>query len=287
MSRADREATGRSARSAQRCASKYWVSPAHPDVGLLRACLTKPDFPPHVHDALVIAVTDSGGAIVRGRGERFLADRRLALIFNPGEPHSSEDAGLSHWAYRAFYLRGAALDRLQQTLAGADRRYFTTNGIDDGELIAALFDWHRALEGEVDPFAIEERAALAMGLLYARHGAARPRSAPAAKDPAIVDRLVAQLQDRFGEPLHLVELAATVGLTQYQLISLFKAALGMTPYSLLTQIRLRRACAMMIDGMEICEAALAAGFYDQSALTRHFKRRFAVTPAQFVQARLG
>jgi AraC-like DNA-binding protein len=36
--------------------------------------------------------------------------------------------------------------------------------------------------------------------------------------------------------------------------------------------------------MPIADAAAAAGFYDQSALTGHFKARFGMTPLQFAAA---
>jgi AraC-like DNA-binding protein len=52
----------------------------------------------------------------------------------------------------------------------------------------------------------------------------------------------------------------------------------------LTQLRLKAAIAAMKKGGPIAEAAIAAGFYDQSALTKHFKRCFGITPLQWVRA---
>jgi AraC-like DNA-binding protein len=40
----------------------------------------------------------------------------------------------------------------------------------------------------------------------------------------------------------------------------------------------------MRRGVSIAEAALAAGFYDQSALTNHFKRAYGITPLQWARA---
>jgi AraC-like DNA-binding protein len=34
----------------------------------------------------------------------------------------------------------------------------------------------------------------------------------------------------------------------------------------------------------IAQAAVSSGFYDQAALTRHFKRTYGITPLQFARA---
>jgi len=43
----------------------------------------------------------------------------------------------------------------------------------------------------------------------------------------------------------------------------------------------------MRRGADIAESALAAGFYDQSALTNHFKRAYGITPLQWVRAAIA
>jgi AraC-like DNA-binding protein len=58
----------------------------------------------------------------------------------------------------------------------------------------------------------------------------------------------------------------------------------MTPHAYLTQIRLGAACHHLRRSRPIADAAAAAGFYDQSALTRHFKRAYGMTPLQYVHA---
>jgi AraC-like DNA-binding protein len=58
----------------------------------------------------------------------------------------------------------------------------------------------------------------------------------------------------------------------------------MTPHAYLTQIRLESARAALRRAVPIAEAAIHAGFYDQAALTRIFKRCYGITPLQFAQA---
>jgi AraC-like DNA-binding protein len=89
---------------------------------------------------------------------------------------------------------------------------------------------------------------------------------------------------RHDDALLLEDLAGAVGLTTFQLIGLFKRTVGLTPHAYLTQIRLGAACRALRKGAPIVEVATDTGFYDQSALTRHFKRCYGITPLQFAKA---
>lgn len=262
--------------------TRFWRTPALKGLSLMEANLTDQEFPPHVHDALVIAVTEQGGAIVRARGEAQNAEPSSVLVFNPGEPHSGDMGASNSWRYRGLYFEECALKRVRSSLSARNQPYFRANLVADSALASSLIAMHRALEHEdEDGFHAEEAVAQTMGLLYARHGDAKPQAAPAKRDRALLDRAVASLRERFAEPLRLEEVAAEVGLTSFQLIGLFKRELGLTPYALLTQIRLNAACSMLKRGAPIAECAIASGFYDQAALTKHFRARFALTPAQF------
>jgi AraC-like DNA-binding protein len=271
-----------SVNSRPRNLTRFWRTPALKGLSLLQADLTDQEFPPHVHDALVIAITEQGGAIVRTRGASQAADQARVLVFNPGEPHSGDMGGSPLWRYRGLYFEQCALDRLRDDLNAAGHAYFRDTAVIDIELARNLLDMHRALErGEADAFHAEETIAQTMGLLYARHGDARPDAPPATRDRDIIKRASAHLRARFDETVRLEDVASAVGLTPFQLISLFKRELGLTPYALLTQIRLNVACSMLKRGSAIADCASACGFYDQAALTKHFRARFAITPAQF------
>lgn len=69
-----------------------------------------------------------------------------------------------------------------------------------------------------------------------------------------------------------------------QLVRLFNQRVGMPPHAFLGQLRLTRACRLLRSGSSIAVAAVDSGFFDQSALTRHFRRSFGVTPRQYRDA---
>ena len=80
-------------------------------------------------------------------------------------------------------------------------------------------------------------------------------------------------------------LAREAGLSRFQLLRAFARELGMTPHAYLVQRRLALARSLLDAGQPIAQAALAAGFSDQSHLTRAFRRCLGYTPAAYSGAR--
>jgi len=100
-----------------------------------------------------------------------------------------------------------------------------------------------------------------------------------------VDIALALIRARFRERLTVHDLAVAVGLSPFQLIRQFNRFTGMPPFAHVLRGRLHEAIRQMRQGAELREAAAASGFYDQSALTRHFRRAYGITPGQYLRAR--
>jgi len=82
-------------------------------------------------------------------------------------------------------------------------------------------------------------------------------------------------------PTTLAELAALSGVSRFQFLRGFARETGITPHAYLLQRRVRLARQLLIAGRALAEAALEAGFADQSHMTRAFRRQFGVTPARY------
>jgi AraC-like DNA-binding protein len=77
------------------------------------------------------------------------------------------------------------------------------------------------------------------------------------------------------------ELASLTGLSRYHFVRSFRRAFGIPPHAYLNQIWLLAAKRLLEEGRSPGEAAAAAGFFDQSHLTRLFKRACGITPAVY------
>jgi AraC-like DNA-binding protein len=262
----------------------FWYDRRVAGLSLLRADFTTHEYPTHTHDALLVAVTESGGAEIRaGR----VADEfhvQTLLVVNPAEPQSSRMKESRRWRYRSLYLEPAGLQGVASALGLPGMPSFDRSILRDRDLIDDFLLLHRALEQQGDPMRQRELLVGAFGRLVERDRRGGRRSQPPRRDHGRLERVMAVMRERHDSRLTLDELASDAGLTPYQLIRLFRAGVGMTPHAHLTQIRLGMARRHLGRGSTIAEAAVAAGFYDQSALTNHFKRCYGITPLQYLRA---
>ena len=263
----------------------YWQDRTVPGLSLMQADFRTQEYPPHRHEALVVAVTEGGGSIISTRGvtEPASADQAL-FVFNPVEPHAGWMGTSRRWLYRSLYLEEAALKEVARSLGVEDLTYFTRNAFADRDLIAGFLALHRALQAGRDTLLERELMVSTFGTLFRRHGSGEGRIQPGPRDRTRLRAATEFIQARLSETISLADLGAAVGLTQYQLISLFKRTTGLTPHAYVTQLRVDRAAAFLAQGLPIAEVAVASGFYDQSALTRHFKRCHGITPLQYAGA---
>jgi AraC-like DNA-binding protein len=269
--------------------TRYWCEPGRPGLSLLWADFTTHEYAPHTHDALVVAATEVGASVIRSRGVSDYVHPPIVLVFNPAEPHAGRMGWSERWRYRSFYLAQPALHRLTGDLGLAGLPYFPRNMLADPALAGELAGLHRLLGGSGPGrpgggLESGERLVTAFGRLFRRHGAGGGRQPAAPRDIVLTRRVVELMRDRLADDLRLADLAGPVGLTPFQLIGMFNRTVGLSPHAYLTQVRLGEACRRLRRGAGIADTAAATGFYDQSALTRHFKRSYGITPLQFARA---
>jgi len=92
------------------------------------------------------------------------------------------------------------------------------------------------------------------------------------------------LREQPDAPVSLDAMAHMAGLSQWYFLRLFQRATGLTPHAYQMDCRLRRLRALLRRGAKAADAALIAGFADQSHMQRIFKRYHALTPQQFRRA---
>lgn len=262
----------------------YWQNKRVAGMSLLCADFVAYQFSPHTHDAFVIAVTEVGGAEISSRGITEKVGPATLFVSNPDEGQSARMEAGERWRYRAFYLTRPAIDAVGQGLGIKAPPYFMRNMLRDVDLIESFGRLHRSLEGECDDLRAEELAIDAFEKLFHRHGSRGGQPEPVPQSRAVAGRIIEVMRARHTENLGLEELANVAGLTKFQLIGLFKRTIGLTPHAYLIHIRLNAAGRLLKRGLPLAECAVEAGFCDQSAMNKHFRRCYGITPAQFAAA---
>ncbi len=98
-----------------------------------------------------------------------------------------------------------------------------------------------------------------------------------------IRRALSHIERHFTEALYLDDLAALAGLSVCRFVTVFRRQVGLTPHRFVCRERVRYARTLLIDGVPAAQAALEAGFFDQSHLSRHFKSIYGVTPGRYLR----
>jgi AraC-like DNA-binding protein len=266
-------------------ASRYWRLDGFAGVDLLRADSSTHRYARHSHEGYALGVVAAGAHAFAARGEVWTAIPGRVVIVNPDDAHDGGPAtNDGDYSYRMIYVDGAVLAAALEDVAGwrVATPFFPHAVVDDAALAGRLLRLHRSLE---HPEARLEREALlitALVDLARRHGGTPPRGGLRGNSPRAVTLALDYLAENFAEDLSLAQLAALAGVDRFHLLRSFRRCLGLPPHLFQTQLRLRHAKRLMLEGEPPAMAAVSAGFADQSHLIRKFKAAYGVTPGQYL-----
>ncbi len=260
----------------------YWRHPCFPDLGLFKAQFTEHRYELHTHPTYVIALITAGCERIRIGRRDVLAPAGAVAIVNPEEWHDGERGAEEGWAYRTFYPSVQLMTAIARELGLERAPVFSCPVIHDEHLAHALAAAH---EGSVSPEAAHAETSLLVALrrLILRHGDGCG-GAEALEGSGSQQRFLMYeecIENALASQIDLQCLADAAHVTRFQVIRDFKKTTGVTPAVYIRDRRLRCARALIAQGSGLAEAAIAAGFADQSHLSRTFRAAHGMTPGMF------
>lgn len=245
-------------------------------VEVFHAHFTEHAYPMHVHDVWTLLIVDNGAVRYDLNRRECGTPHDTVSLLPPQVPHNGSPATPQGFRKRVLYLD---LSQLDEGLIGP--------AVDHPDIVDPLLrrrigQLHAALTRPGDELEAASRLAL-IGERLRGHLLPRLAAAPPDSDPGVAHSLRELLDERLFHGMTLDEAATLVPAHPTHLVRAFSAAFGIAPHQYLMSRRVDHARRLLLDGRPPAEVATAVGFYDQSHLTRHFKRFVGVTPGRYAR----
>lgn len=237
----------------------------------------------HVHEGYAIHVIDSGAERFHCMGASRVAGPGDIVLVNPDTVHDGQEEA-DGCRYRGFYPSPDLMTSLADAFEGNGLPWFPDPVIQDPHMAQRLRGLIALLEHGDNRLESDSAWLDVMGDLSRRYGRQRLETRAGGADHRAVRCVREYLDAHSSENPSLADLSELCGLSPHYLNRLFQREVGLPPHAYLVQRRLIQARRLLLAGLSPTDAALAAGFSDQSHLHRHFKRALGLTPGQYHRA---
>lgn len=211
------------------------------------------------------------------RGKEYAISAGQGFLICPGDSTTYMADEEDPWAYCWFGFDGyevkSILDRCGLSL---EAPIFTdhSNGALEENLhkLISLFDSAKYTEYE------------AIGQLYLVFAQMIKQEKQTVKsfDKSYADKAVDFIRHNYSYDIKISDIARHIGIDRTYLYKIFRQVHHISPQQYLIQFRLHVACTLLENSdMTITEIAYSCGFQDTPAFYKHFKSRYASTPAEY------
>jgi AraC-like DNA-binding protein len=268
--------------------SKEWTKIWHNsqlDVRLLQAYYVDHAFPRHSHDYYVICLVKRGLQSFTHKGTKHYTPPGGIILINPDAVHTGEAADKTGFEMFCLYPTISHMQSAVLELTGRHQSlpFFAEVRVDHHWLIGSILALHQALAQETSPLECESRFTWTLAQLIKRYADIRFNEQRLGQERKAVRQARRYIDECFAQGINLSQLAEHVSLSPYYLLRVFRAEVGMPPYTYLESVRIRHAQRLIEAGRPVAEVAVEVGFSSQSHLTHRFKQIIGVTPGQYAQ----
>ena len=237
-------------------------------------------FPNHFHEDYVIGFIESGTRQLSCKNKKYNVGAGDLLLFNPLENHTCCQLDVEPLDYRSINISPEVMRKVVLEITG--KSYlpeFASSVAFKSEYLQLLRDFHDMLMEKREEMAKIEALYFLMEQFLREYTNSEPWQC--AEISSDIQKVGDFLATKFMERISLDVLSEVAGLNKYTLLRKFTHQCGVTPYQYLETLRVNHAKKLLETGVEPAEAAISAGFTDQSHFTRFFKNFIGLTPKQY------
>ncbi|WP_061243244.1 AraC family transcriptional regulator [Ectopseudomonas composti] len=234
-------------------------------------------YEPHRHDTYSIGRTLAGVQSFNYKGSLRHGIPGNTLVLHPDELHDGMAGTDAGFRYRMAYVDPALI---QNVLDGKPLPFIAGGLSSDPRLYRASEAFVQALDHPLER--LEEQDAL-YDLAMALHAVAGKPRGRKHLDYRAAERVREFIMAHLHSSITLEMLEQVSGRERWSLSRDFRVLYGTSPYRFVTLRRLDCFRRLALDGFSLVDAALAAGFHDQSHMTRHFTRCYGVPPWRWLE----
>lgn len=238
-------------------------------------------FPNHFHECYVIGFIEGGCRHLWCRGREYDLSRGDLILFNPKDNHFCSPLNGELLDYRALNIPVPVMKKAAADITGEEFiPQFTVNVVYHSDITSSLADVYNAVVNGAAPFEKEEAFFFLLEQILKEHSAPYEEHSESFLDSAVAETCN-YLRKHYSENITLEELTEQIHLSKSWLLHNFTKQTGVSPYRYLQSIRLVEAKKLLEEGVAPIDAAIGAGFTDQSHFTRFFKDFTGLTPKQY------
>ncbi|MGG4492074.1 AraC family ligand binding domain-containing protein [Metabacillus idriensis] len=240
----------------------------------LSASITDFTYKKHSHKEYAIGVTLRGIQHYNLDGSLQLSYQNGVMLFNPEQTHDGmahDETGLD---YVMLYIEPHLL---LDVIEKKDLVRFPTPIVYDHSLEQRILNLSAAILSEKDEALCSELfLSLTDSLIQTNPSAAYK------KDSTLIKKAKDILHDNLENVLKLDEVCKELDLSKFQLIRLFKAHAGISPYQYFLNCKVERAKQLIELNRDIYSAVAECGFVDLTHLNKHFKSVYGTTAFEYI-----
>ncbi|WP_300627598.1 AraC family transcriptional regulator [Pseudomonas sp.] len=234
-------------------------------------------FDPHRHDTYAIGRTLFGVQSFHYRGGMTHSLPGTTMVIHPDETHDGRAGSAEGFKYRMIYVQPALI---QQILGGKPLPFIPGGVSTDPRLHRASEVLLQSLDCPIDP--MQEQDAM-FDLAQALSDACGAIVSRKSFDYIAAERAREFIHSALGRTITLDEIADHAERDRWALSRDFRLLFGTSPYRYLTMRRLDLVRQLLAQGQSLVDAAMTAGFTDQSHMTRQFRSTYGMPPSRWVK----